>query len=270
MWRWLREGFSVTAYGIKNNNTKANAQTDRILNENTLQFASYQCLRHHLVLFPSSYDPPSPPRPPFRSYIPSVWQKKLLQLHALRYTPFVWQTPPQLHPLHMSDPPSVTPPSYDRPPFSYTLYTTDPPPPSPDSPHEIPVHGDALPCQVWLQKVQILPTTPQFMVTHCHAKFGYKRYRFSPRHPSSWWRTAMPSLVTKGREIQNIYSGQSPHTWADERIVSNTPVPPTCTQMLMHAIEHRGCVDTVRESALEVDSGRKVPSHSLSKTALNN
>ena len=33
----------------------------------------------------------------------------------------------------------------------------------------------------------------------------------------------------------------------------------TCTQMLMHAIAHGGCTDTVRETALEVDSGRKVP-----------
>ena len=27
----------------------------------------------------------------------------------------------------------------------------------------------------------------------------------------------------------------------------------------MHAIAHRGCTDTVRESALKVDSGRKIP-----------
>ena len=33
-----------------------------------------------------------------------------------------------------------------------------------------------------------------------------------------------------------------------------------CAQMLMHAIAYGGCTDTVRESALEVDSGRKVPS----------
>ena len=33
----------------------------------------------------------------------------------------------------------------------------------------------------------------------------------------------------------------------------------TCAQMLMHAIAHEGCTDTVRESALEVDSGRKIP-----------
>ena len=29
--------------------------------------------------------------------------------------------------------------------------------------------------------------------------------------------------------------------------------------MLMHVIAHGGCTDTVRESALEVDSGRKIP-----------
>ena len=33
----------------------------------------------------------------------------------------------------------------------------------------------------------------------------------------------------------------------------------TCAQMLMHAIAHGGCRDTVRESALKVDSGRKIP-----------
>ena len=30
-------------------------------------------------------------------------------------------------------------------------------------------------------------------------------------------------------------------------------------QMLMHVIAHRGCMDTIRESALETDSGRKIP-----------
>ena len=33
----------------------------------------------------------------------------------------------------------------------------------------------------------------------------------------------------------------------------------TCTQMLMHAIAHGGCADTVRESALKVDSRGKIP-----------
>ena len=32
----------------------------------------------------------------------------------------------------------------------------------------------------------------------------------------------------------------------------------TCTQMLMHAIARGGCTDTVRESALKGDSGRKI------------
>ena len=31
--------------------------------------------------------------------------------------------------------------------------------------------------------------------------------------------------------------------------------------MLMHTIAHAGCTDTIRESALEVDSGRKIPCH---------
>ena len=30
-----------------------------------------------------------------------------------------------------------------------------------------------------------------------------------------------------------------------------------CTQMLMHANAHEGCMDTVRESALKVSSGEK-------------
>ena len=33
----------------------------------------------------------------------------------------------------------------------------------------------------------------------------------------------------------------------------------THAQMLMHATAHWGCADTVRESALTVDSGRKIP-----------
>ena len=33
----------------------------------------------------------------------------------------------------------------------------------------------------------------------------------------------------------------------------------TRAQVLMHAIEQRGCTDTVRESALEVDAVRKIP-----------
>ena len=32
----------------------------------------------------------------------------------------------------------------------------------------------------------------------------------------------------------------------------------TCAQMLMHVIAHGGCSDTERESALDVDSGRKM------------
>ena len=32
-----------------------------------------------------------------------------------------------------------------------------------------------------------------------------------------------------------------------------------CTQMLVHVIAHEGCVDKVRESALKVDKGRKIP-----------
>ena len=34
-----------------------------------------------------------------------------------------------------------------------------------------------------------------------------------------------------------------------------------CALMLMHGIAHEGCTDTVRESALKVDSGRKILSH---------
>ena len=37
----------------------------------------------------------------------------------------------------------------------------------------------------------------------------------------------------------------------------------TCTQMLTPAIAHRGFTDTVRESALKVDSGRKIPCRTL-------
>ena len=33
----------------------------------------------------------------------------------------------------------------------------------------------------------------------------------------------------------------------------------TCTQMLMRAIAQGGCVNTIRESALTADSGRKIP-----------
>ena len=36
----------------------------------------------------------------------------------------------------------------------------------------------------------------------------------------------------------------------------------TCAQMLLHAIAHEGCTDTVRESTLKVDSGRKIPCRS--------
>ena len=32
----------------------------------------------------------------------------------------------------------------------------------------------------------------------------------------------------------------------------------TCTRMLMHVIAHRGCANTMRQSALEVNSGRKI------------
>ena len=35
----------------------------------------------------------------------------------------------------------------------------------------------------------------------------------------------------------------------------------TCAQMLMHAVAHGGCANTVRKSALKVDPGRKIPCH---------
>ena len=34
----------------------------------------------------------------------------------------------------------------------------------------------------------------------------------------------------------------------------------TCTHMLMHVIAHRSCMDTIIQSALEVNSGRKITS----------
>ena len=34
-----------------------------------------------------------------------------------------------------------------------------------------------------------------------------------------------------------------------------------CVQMLMYAIAHRGCTNIVRESAVKVESGRKIPCH---------
>ena len=37
----------------------------------------------------------------------------------------------------------------------------------------------------------------------------------------------------------------------------------TCAQILMHAFAHGGCTDTVRESALQADSGRKISSRAL-------
>ena len=105
-----------------------------------------------------------------------------------------------------------------------------------DSPHDIPVHGDAPPCQVWLQKVLILPMTSQFMVMHRRAKCGYKRYRFSPWHPSSWWCTAVPSVVTKGRarEVQKITAWIKPLHMDRWTHTSSTPSPPHVDKALTH------------------------------------
>ena len=41
-------------------------------------------------------------------------------------------------------------------------------------------------------------------------------------------------------------------------------------QMLMHVTAHGGCMDTVRESALKVDSGRKIPCHTCQYFGLDN
>ena len=40
----------------------------------------------------------------------------------------------------------------------------------------------------------------------------------------------------------------------------------TCAQMLMYAIAHGGCADTVRQSALKTESGRKIPCHTGNRT----
>ena len=39
----------------------------------------------------------------------------------------------------------------------------------------------------------------------------------------------------------------------------HVPVLGMGTDVKMHAVAHEGCMDTVRESALKVDSGRKIP-----------
>ena len=38
-----------------------------------------------------------------------------------------------------------------------------------------------------------------------------------------------------------------------------------CTQMLMHVIVHGGCMDTVRESALEIDYRKKEAQEEVEK-----
>ena len=43
------------------------------------------------------------------------------------------------------------------------------------------------------------------------------------------------------------------------RTLTWTTASLTCAMMLMHAIAHEGCTDTERESALKVDSGKKIP-----------
>ena len=43
----------------------------------------------------------------------------------------------------------------------------------------------------------------------------------------------------------------------------------TCAQMLMHVITHGGCTETVRESALEAVSGRKIACRSGTRTCVS-
>ena len=43
------------------------------------------------------------------------------------------------------------------------------------------------------------------------------------------------------------------------RTLTGTTGSLTCAQTLMRPIAHGGCADTVRESVLKVDSGRKIP-----------
>ena len=61
-------------------------------------------------------------------------------------------------------------------------------------------------------------------------------------------REALPSPIS----VCSIFASKQWYGWQCLGIL-------TCAQMLLHAVEHGGCMDTVTESALKVDSGRKIP-----------
>ena len=70
----------------------------------------------------------------------------------------------------------------------------------------------------------------------------------------SWDRVVLPNLQCMLGGFCVVFFSISIILWT----LTWTTGSLTCAQMLMHAIAHRGCTDTVRECALKADTGRKI------------
>ena len=97
----------------------------------------------------------------------------------------------------------------------------------------------------------VLPAIPAVPLPLCHVIKKEVFFFFVLHHPhGKFWS---PYLVRhSSRKSSATYSCQQ---WYGCQCLGFL----TCAQMLMHVIAHGGCTDTIRESALHVDSGTKIP-----------
>ena len=91
-----------------------------------------------------------------------------------------------------------------------------------------------------------------FTFYNCIVPFGFLQWKTQVAFP---WE----SQLQQSHTIQPMVHAGCFSVSIIHRTMTWTTRSLTCTRILMHEIAHRGCAGTTRESALKVDSGRKIP-----------
>ena len=91
-----------------------------------------------------------------------------------------------------------------------------------------------------------------FYILQLYCPFGFLQWKTQVAFP---WE----SQLQQSHTIQPMVHAGCFSVSIIHRTMTWTTRSLTCTRILMHEIAHRGCAGTTRESALKVDSGRKIP-----------
>ena len=90
-----------------------------------------------------------------------------------------------------------------------------------------------------------------FYFYNCIVPMGFLPWEIRVAFPESQLQQSHATQTTVHAGCFNVSIIHRTPTWITRSL--------TCPQMLMHATAHRGVRTHVRESALKVDSGRKIP-----------